>query len=126
MPTVRACRTPRIYFAAPLFTAAERQWNAATIAALQAAAPSLAAATWSIPQEFCAPFEGPDGVDHGAIYQACHDHLAAADIVIAYLTAATSIQARPGRPALLVPLVNRWLAFAPICGRLKMALPTAC
>jgi nucleoside 2-deoxyribosyltransferase len=72
----------QVYFAAPLFTAAERAWNLHVLAELGAHLPTV---TWSIPQEFCAPFETSGQVDHGAIYNACHQHLAQAQLVIAVL-----------------------------------------
>ena len=117
---------PRIYFAAPLFTAAERQWNAGIVADLQAAAPELAAAKWSIPQAFCAPFEGPNGVDHGAIYNACHEHLVAADIVIAVLDGSDVDSGTAWEAGFACASENRSSVYAPTCDRPKMAPRTAC
>jgi nucleoside 2-deoxyribosyltransferase len=72
-----------VYFAAPLFTAAERAWNAEVVADLRRA---LAPVTLSVPQEFCAGFDAGGGPDRFAgIYRACVDHLERADAVVAVL-----------------------------------------
>ena len=73
-----------IYFAAPLFTAAERSWNADVVGQLRTAFADNDI-LWSIPQEFCAQFDNQQPIDHGEIFDACHQHVAAADVVIAIL-----------------------------------------
>ena len=71
---------PSAYFAAPLFTAAERAWNAEVARQLRAECPQY---TWLIPQEFCAAHDNADGgPDYPAIFAACRDHLEQADVVI--------------------------------------------
>lgn len=75
----------RCYLAAPLFTAAERQFNAALGDALRRALPDLELA---LPQEFCADLEGPSGVDHGTIFARCRSELERADLLLAVLDGA--------------------------------------
>jgi len=75
----------RIYLAAPLFTAAERAWNATVAAELRA----RLAAEILVPQEFCAAAEqAGGGPDFGAIYAACRRHLEAASHLLAVLDGA--------------------------------------
>jgi nucleoside 2-deoxyribosyltransferase len=78
---------PKLYYAGPLFTDAERLWNNANVTWLRAHCPA-----WTVlmPQEFCAAFDG--GVagkpDFARVYRACVDHLASADVVLAILDGA--------------------------------------
>lgn len=75
-----------VYFAAPLFTAAERAWNAQVVAGLRQA---LSRAEVLVPQEFCAGFDAAGGPDRFAgIYAACVGHLERADAVVAVLDGA--------------------------------------
>lgn len=78
---------PALYYAAPLFTAAERTWNAANALRLRAGLPG-----WTVlmPQEFCAPFDPLPGQrpDFGQIFRACIDHLERADAVLAVIDGA--------------------------------------
>lgn len=70
-----------IYWAAPLFTAAEQEWNLENAEELRREFPEHEIL---LPQEFCAPLcKGP--IDYGAIFQACIVHLERADLVIAVL-----------------------------------------
>ncbi|MHC5068271.1 MAG: nucleoside 2-deoxyribosyltransferase [Planctomycetota bacterium] len=78
--------TTRIYFAAPLFTNAERAWNAALGQRLRSELPAI---ELLLPQEFCAAFDQADGgPDFGGIFRACVEQLERADIVIAILDGA--------------------------------------
>lgn len=79
MPT-----TPTLYYAAPLFTDAERAWNAGNAVALRA---RLAGWRVLMPQEFCATLDAdPTGKPrYDLIARACLDHLAQADVVLAVL-----------------------------------------
>lgn len=71
------------YFAGPLFTDAERSWNAALVARLRAALPEH---TWLVPQEFCAEADQAEGgPDYGWIYRSCKTHLDRAGLVLAIL-----------------------------------------
>ncbi len=82
----------RVYYAAPLFTAAQRAWNAANAARLRDALPRI---ELLMPQEFCASFEAADTADHGsgrlgkpdfpAIFKAGRDRLHSAGYCIAIL-----------------------------------------
>lgn len=75
-----------LYLAAPLFTAAERAWNAGLAAELRRLRPGD---TLLVPQEFCAGIDAAGGADRfAAIYRACLDHLARADAVVAVLDGA--------------------------------------
>lgn len=74
-----------IYLAGPLFTAAERTWNADLASRLRQAFPR---AQVLIPQEFCAPCESGPHPDFPAIFQACCEHLVRADLVVAILDGA--------------------------------------
>lgn len=78
---------PVLYYAAPLFTDAERAWNAANVLRLRARFPSVEV---MLPQEFCAPFDVPPGQqpDHGSIYAACLAQLERANAVLAVLDGA--------------------------------------
>ncbi len=85
MPT-----TPTLYYAGPLFTDAERAWNAANAATLRTRLPH-----WRVlmPQEFCAQLDQTDLDTAGKprydlIAQACLDHLAQADVMLAILDGA--------------------------------------
>jgi nucleoside 2-deoxyribosyltransferase len=72
----------QIYYAAPLFTAAERAWNIDNCRRLRA---ELAPAQVLVPQEFCAAFEGGGAPDFAAIFAACREHLDRATVVLAVL-----------------------------------------
>jgi nucleoside 2-deoxyribosyltransferase len=78
---------PTLYYAGPLFTDAERHWNAANAATLRAQLPQ-----WNIlmPQEFCAAFDaGITGKpDFGQVYKSCLSHLEQATMVLAILDGA--------------------------------------
>jgi nucleoside 2-deoxyribosyltransferase len=78
---------PVLYYAAPLFTDAERSWNAANARALRELCPGI---DLLVPQEFCAAFDAaPNGVpDFGRIFRACVEHLDRADAVLAVLDGA--------------------------------------
>lgn len=77
-----------LYYAGPLFTDAERAWNAANAATLRARLPN-----WRVlmPQEFCAQFDTKASTEasgkprYDLIAKACLDHLAHADVVLAVL-----------------------------------------
>jgi nucleoside 2-deoxyribosyltransferase len=73
-----------VYFAAPLFTDAERAWNAGAVAALRR---RLTGHEVLSPQEFCAAFDaGPGhGPDFARIYRACVEHLERAAAVLAVI-----------------------------------------
>lgn len=75
---------PTLYYAGPLFTDAERGWNAANAATLRTRLPH-----WRVlvPQEFCAAFDlDPSGRPrYDLIARACLEHLAQADVVLAVL-----------------------------------------
>jgi nucleoside 2-deoxyribosyltransferase len=72
----------QIYYAGPLFTAAERAWNTHNAIVLRA---RLAPATVLLPQEFCAPFESSAKPDFAAIFSACVAQLESANAVLAIL-----------------------------------------
>lgn len=75
-----------LYYAAPLFTAAEREWNAAAAAEMRQ---RLDAHVVLMPQEFCAAADtAPGRPDFAGIYAACLRHLAAADAVLAVIDGA--------------------------------------
>lgn len=75
-----------VYYAAPLFTAAERGWNAAMVSELRRGLP---AATILVPQEFCAALDQQASGDKFAgIYRACVEHLDRATVVLAVLDGA--------------------------------------
>ena len=86
MPTL-----PTLYYAGPLFTDAERAWNAANVLRLRAALPSMRVL---VPQEFCAGLDAKadpavsDKPRYDLIAAACLDHLAQADVVLAILDGA--------------------------------------
>jgi len=74
-----------IYLAGPLFTEAERSWNATLAQRLRAAFPDT---ELLVPQEFCAAHDtnqSGGGPDFGAIYASCRRHLERAALVIAIL-----------------------------------------
>ena len=76
------------YFASPLFTDAERMWNAHTAAALRAGLPDMQVL---LPQEFCAAHDqgdATDGPDYAAIFADCVGHLDRANVVVAVLDGA--------------------------------------
>lgn len=74
---------PTLYYAGPLFTAAERDWNAGNVERLRRV---LAPTTVLVPQEFCAALDQVPGPrDYGAIFRACVDHLHGSDAVLAIL-----------------------------------------
>lgn len=75
---------PTLYYAGPLFTDAERAWNAANAVTLRA---RLAGWRVLMPQEFCAALDNdPSGKPrYDLIAKACLDHLAQADVVLAVL-----------------------------------------
>jgi len=80
-----------LYYAGPLFTDAERCWNAANAVTLRARLPD-----WRVlmPQEFCAAFDAKADADsagkprYDLIATACLEHLAHADVVLAILDGA--------------------------------------
>jgi nucleoside 2-deoxyribosyltransferase len=76
-----------VYYAGPLFTDAERSWNAANASALRSFSPSLEVL---LPQEFCAPFDTPPGgkPNFAGIFQACLEHLQRSQVVLAILDGA--------------------------------------
>jgi nucleoside 2-deoxyribosyltransferase len=75
-----------IYYAAPLFTAAERAWNADNAGRLRQRFPQ---AELLMPQEFCAPFDHhPERPDFAGIYRACLEQLQRADVVLCVLDGA--------------------------------------
>jgi nucleoside 2-deoxyribosyltransferase len=78
---------PSVYFAAPLFTDAERAWNAAMVAELRR---RLGGHEVLSPQEFCATFDGGPTTrpDFARIYRACVDHLERAAVVVAVIDGA--------------------------------------
>ena len=72
-----------IYLAAPLFTEAERQWNAGLAADLRTALPGR---ELLVPQEFCAVHDtAAGGPDYAAIFTACLGHLERSTLVVAVL-----------------------------------------
>jgi nucleoside 2-deoxyribosyltransferase len=75
-----------IYYAAPLFTEAERAWNAGNAERLRRRFPQ---AQLLMPQEFCAPFDHhPERPDFAGIYRACLEQLQRAEIVLCVLDGA--------------------------------------
>jgi nucleoside 2-deoxyribosyltransferase len=78
---------PALYYAAPLFTAAERAWNAHNAVALRARFPHV---ELLLPQEFCASFDALPGgrPRYDLIAQACLAQLARANAVLAVLDGA--------------------------------------
>lgn len=78
---------PTLYYAGPLFTDAERAWNAANAVTLRARLPGMRVL---MPQEFCAALDtDPSGKPrYDLIAKACLDHLAEADVVLAILDGA--------------------------------------
>ncbi|HEX3134487.1 MAG TPA: nucleoside 2-deoxyribosyltransferase [Planctomycetota bacterium] len=75
---------PIVYYAGPLFTDAERTWNAANAVTLRARLPGMRVL---MPQEFCAAFDAdPSGKPrYDLIAAACLEHLAQASVVLAIL-----------------------------------------
>lgn len=80
---------PTIYWAAPLFTDAERAWNAECTAAIRSRLPGLRVL---VPQEFCASHDQHHGSeakpDFAAIFRDCRAGIDAANIMIAVLDGA--------------------------------------
>ena len=78
---------PILYYAGPLFTAAERTWNAANAVTLRARLPNMRVL---MPQEFCAAFDTDSSGKprYDLIAAACIDHLAQASVVLAILDGA--------------------------------------
>lgn len=78
---------PTLYYAGPLFTDAERAWNAANALRLRAQLPGLRVL---MPQEFCAAFDAdPSGRPrYDLIAAACLAQLTQADVVLAVLDGA--------------------------------------
>lgn len=84
--------SPTVYWAAPLFTDAEREWNATQVARMRAALPRLQVL---VPQEFCAPHEAASTndaaagrlgkPDFGAIFRDCRHGIDQAQMVVAVL-----------------------------------------
>ena len=77
----------KIYYAAPLFTDAEREWNLRNASHLRAAG-----LTVLLPQEFCAVFDQAKAAagtpPFDLIFAACRDHLDQADAVLAIIDGA--------------------------------------
>jgi len=77
------------YLAAPLFTAAEREFNRMLAAGLRANAGAL---EWLVPQEFCAVHDTGHAAgappDFAAIFADCVAHLERAEVVVAVLDGA--------------------------------------
>jgi nucleoside 2-deoxyribosyltransferase len=78
---------PTLYFAAPLFTDAERAWNRVQVAALRHQLPGWLVV---VPHEFCASFDPLPGQrpDFQGIFAACVKHLENANVVLAVLDGA--------------------------------------
>jgi nucleoside 2-deoxyribosyltransferase len=78
---------PVCYYAGPLFTDAERQWNQANATAIRSLWPGC---ELLMPQEFCAAFDKPPGgvPDFGKIFAACVAHLDRAGVVLAVVDGA--------------------------------------
>ena len=76
-----------LYYAGPLFTNAERDWNAANAVILRA---RLAHMRVLVPQEFCAAFDADASGKprYDLIAKACIDHLAQATVMLAVLDGA--------------------------------------
>ncbi len=76
-----------LYYAGPLFTNAEREWNAANAVILRA---RLAHMRVLVPQEFCAAFDADASGKprYDLIAKACLDHLAQATVMLAVLDGA--------------------------------------
>jgi len=71
---------PTLYYAAPLFTEAERAWNAMNAARIRERFP---ASTVALPQEFCAAFDKhPGKPDFAGIYRTCIEELGRADAAL--------------------------------------------
>jgi nucleoside 2-deoxyribosyltransferase len=77
---------PALYYAAPLFTQAERSWNLVNATVLRS---RFTTAPLYLPQEFCAHLDAtPGAVDFAGIYAACLSYLERCDIVLAILDGA--------------------------------------
>ena len=74
-----------IYYAGPLFTDAERAWNAANAQRLKNALPGI---DLRLPQDFCAHLASNQKPDYAAIFLACRTHLEAAQVVVAVVDGA--------------------------------------
>lgn len=68
----------RIYLAGPLFTAAERTWNAWLAEALRKKGFEVA-----LPQEEAAAFISGAGIDYAGIFAACLEGIRSANVVVA-------------------------------------------
>ena len=75
-----------VYYAAPLFTDAERAWNAANARTLREL--SRGDIELLVPQEFCAALDAGASPDFARIFAACVAHLDRAQVVIAVLDGA--------------------------------------
>jgi nucleoside 2-deoxyribosyltransferase len=74
-----------LYLAAPLFTEAERAWNARLAETLRGVLPE---AEVLVPQEFCAVHDqghAGGGPDFGAVFTSCLEHLRRSSLVVAVL-----------------------------------------
>lgn len=83
---------PTIYYAGPLFTDAERAWNAANAKAMARLLPEI---NWAIPQEFCQAHDTvPDQEgrvatpDFAAIFASCRSHIDTSSAMLAVLDGA--------------------------------------
>lgn len=75
-----------VYYAAPLFTDAERAWNAANAHSLREL--GQGSIELLVPQEFCAALDAGASPDFARIFAACVSHLDRAQAVIAVLDGA--------------------------------------
>lgn len=81
----RKLRKINLYYAAPLFTEAERQWNANNVRLIRRWEEEFLE-TLYVPQEFCAGLDAnPIGIDKKQIFKTCMDNLNKVDGVIAVL-----------------------------------------
>lgn len=78
---------PVLYYAGPLFTAAERAWNATNAGLLRTRLPGV---ELLLPQEFCAIYDAPAGKrpDFASIFAACVGQLERAQAVLAVIDGA--------------------------------------
>src|SRR3989304_10339595 len=72
-----------LYFAAPLFTHAERLWNKELVAALRDLGYEV-----FVPQEEARPFVEQDRIDHAGIFETMVNGIRRADAVVAILDGA--------------------------------------
>lgn len=68
----------RVYFAGPLFTAAERSWNDWLVSVLRSHGFNVVS-----PQEEASKHISPSGIDFAGIFASCLDGIASADIILA-------------------------------------------